>query len=556
LEPYSTLLGMLLARELQEVESLRGGRGEALRETTPDSVEITSAAPAPETDPTCGIAVNVATPAVPAPHRLVAVGDSLTQGFQSFAIYNTARSYPRLIADALGWEGFRYPTFPLNGGMPFNLELILHHLEEKYGTLQGFFKVAAAGFEVVHFLSVIESTWEQQWQLGISPSDPINHNLAVWGWDVRDILSATAATCLATINAGGRTYLPNARTGWRTLASAQSGGVALSPVQAAIALGNEGGAGPGIETLIVAIGANNALGTIVDLEPRWSQIINAAGQGTAAAPAYATLGLKDGFNIWQPPHFESEFALLATALRGVNAQHVIVANVPHVTVAPLAHGIGDRGATSRYYEYYAHPWITDAAFDPREDKFLSTEEARAIDSAIDQYNDAIQAEVVASRNAGLDWYHLDLCGLLDRLANRRYYEQPAARPPWWTPYPLPPALQRLQPPVSSRFFSSGPGGREAGGLFALDGVHPTTVGYGIVAQEFMRIMDLAGVKFYRADGSVRPGPVTIDFDALIQVDSLFTSPPVSLDSDLKLLGWLERTLDGLLEALGLRWKLV
>ncbi len=90
--------------------------------------------------------------------------------------------------------------------------------------------------------------------------------------------------------------------------------------------------------------------------------------------------------------------------------------------------------------------------------------------------------------------------LLDRLATRRYIESPWARPTWWTPYELPPALPRLDPVPSTRFFRSGPEGRTEGGLFSLDGVHPTTIAYGIVAQEVIKVMELAGVGFLTRDG--------------------------------------------------------
>ena len=81
-------------------------------------------------------------------------------------------------------------------------------------------------------------------------------------------------------------------------------------------------------------------------------------------------------------------------------------------------------------------------------------------------------------------------GILDRLASRRYIDDPTATPSWWTPYPLPPELARLQPTPDTRFLTAdGNGGRATGGLFSLDGVHPTTVAYGIVAQELIAIME-------------------------------------------------------------------
>src|ERR1051325_8968138 len=62
---------------------------------TPASVKIKTEARRPETDPRVGVAL--AAPAGPPPqHRLVTIGDSLTHGFQSGAIYNTQISYPRI----------------------------------------------------------------------------------------------------------------------------------------------------------------------------------------------------------------------------------------------------------------------------------------------------------------------------------------------------------------------------------------------------------------------------------------------------------------------------
>ena len=188
--------------------------------------------------------------------------------------------------------------------------------------------------------------------------------------------------------------------------------------------------------------------------------------------------------------------------------------------------------------------ITDDDFDVKDDPYITEQEARAVDSAIDQYNDAITEAVRAARRAGLDWYLLDVAGLLDRLAVRRYMKDPAARPAWWRPYELPPELQALAPEPNSRFFTSGPNGRSAGGLFSLDGIHPTTIAYGVLAQEFINVMQQAGVKFYAGDGRTeRRGPVRVDFSRLIQRDTLISDPPRSISSDLRLIGWIDETID-------------
>ena len=92
--------------------------------------------------------------------------------------------------------------------------------------------------------------------------------------------------------------------------------------------------------------------------------------------------------------------------------------------------------------------------------------------------------------------------------------------------------------------ASGPQGRTAGGIISLDGVHPTTIGYAILAQEFMNVMQAAGVVFYQADGRTpRTPPVMTDFGWAIQRDTLISDPLKSLTYDLKLLSWANELLD-------------
>ncbi len=85
--------------------------------------------------------------------------------------------------------------------------------------------------------------------------------------------------------------------------------------------------------------------------------------------------------------------------------------------------------------------------------------------------------------------------------------------------------------------------RTDGGLFSLDGVHPTTVAYGILAQELINVMRLAGVEFRKPDGiTVRPDPVRVDFRRLVRRDTLINRPPGNLAPDLHVLGWADEVL--------------
>ena len=105
----------------------------AMRSDVPDDVVITTTAREPVTDPTLGITVDL-TPVGEPRNRLVALGDSLMQGFQSGAVYHTDLSVPAILAYELGWSSrFRYPVYSGPGGLPLNIELCFRRLEQQFG---------------------------------------------------------------------------------------------------------------------------------------------------------------------------------------------------------------------------------------------------------------------------------------------------------------------------------------------------------------------------------------------------------------------------------------
>ncbi len=509
---------------------------------TPAEVVISSEPRTPTSDPRLGVEVESSQAGTPR-HRLVSIGDSLTHGFQSGAIFHTDISYPALIAYELGWLAqFRYPRYPGYGGIGLNLELVVRDLEQRFGADIGWYQLPLALYRARQWMAEAERFWEAGEGAVVPRSTELNHNLAVFGWDLRDILERTFDVCYEEMRPPKHQFIPNIENGnnlaaLRVLPSGDANQRGLTPLSAAAELGAEGtleapGDGDGIETLIMFVGANNALSSVTHFDVLWS------GDG------FDDLKLKDAFNVWRPSHFASEFDLVAAEVAKVRARHVIWATVPHVTVIPLAHGVGDQKQHpgSRYFANYTWPWIEDASFHPASDPHLTHQQARAIDSAIDMYNDHIALRVREGREAGLDWFLLDLAGVLDRLASRRYILDSSARPTWWTPYPLPPELAALG--VNSRFFESDQSGLRQGGLFALDGVHPTTVGYGLVAQEFINVMLLAGVEFPQVDSeNTRNAGVRVNWARIINRDTLISSPPASLTHDLSTIGWLDEVLE-------------
>jgi lysophospholipase L1-like esterase len=511
----------------------------------------------PIEDPALGVPVTVNRDGLPA-NRLVTIGDSITQGFMSAAIFRTDLSWPAIVAFELGLRlgtGFRYPTYePPNGpgGLPLDLERLVRGLEARVGDRVDWYEAVRTLLWVRSYMDRIEHYWEDDRPDAVpGPAAPY-HNLAVYGADLLDVLLLDADRIAQRIDKPPVDNLlrqvvdrDNDRA-WRLVLESCCGPdrKAGTVFDAARAMGNEGfadgGEGPGIETLVVALGSNNALGTVLHLKACWTP------DDYLQQTLLRRLESKGRYNVWQPAHFAEEWGRVVEQMASIKARHVIVATVPHVTIAPIARGCGakvERG--SPYFSFYTRPWINDADFDETQDKRLTEEDVRRIDLAIDDYNTTIVDSVRTARQEGRNWYVLDLAGRLDSLATRRYIEDPAARPTWWKPYELPAELKALDPIPNTRFFRSGPQGRTEGGLFSLDGVHPTTTGYGIIAREVIGIMrDCAGVPFFTQDGTERaPETVDVDFARVLASDSLISRPPRSISSTLALLGWLDETIE-------------
>lgn len=511
---------------------------------SPAGLEIRWEAPEPllpeESD--LGIAVAGASGALPK-HRLVTLGDSLTMGFKSLAIADTGLSWPAILADTmgLGENEFTYPHFsgPADcPGLPLNLEAIVRGIDAAGAGRPFGVRQVREAFAVTAAVSHVKSYWEHgPGNILPSTSASYHHNLAVYGWDVRDAYTRTVGEALAAVTSRstlGAVFSPLvAHHGDRAMLLTLQGPAVANPgapdpttmVDAARWLGQDGG----IDTLVVVLGSNNALPSVMKLQLVWSSGPHSS-----------------GYTVSAPSDFETDLGELRDRIAEINARRVIWATVPHVTVAPIARGLGVKPSGSRYFARYTHAWITDAEFNPAVNPYLTGEQARAIDSAIDQYNYSIKRLVYAARTAEQprDWLLLDMCGLLDRLAYRRYIDSPDSRPSWWDvkAYDLPAALTMLTPRPDTRFFQSDVSGRTQGGLVALDGVHPTTVGYGILAQEALDVMAHAGATPSKQVDSAR----------LVGVDTLISDPPRSLTNNLGAVRFANEMIDIGLALLGRR----
>ena len=243
-------------------------------------------------------------------------------------------------------------------------------------------------------------------------------------------------------------------------------------------------------------------------------------------------------NLYAPPHFEQHYGRVADAVEALGAERVFVATVPHVTIPPVVRGVSPRGtlasgpnACRQYFEYYTRPWIWDSDFDPDRHPHLTRAQAIEIDTQIDAYNQVIRDTAHAR-----GWHLVDICQVLDDLAYRSH----EGHPPYRFPAAAIDALERhprlaylvhehdgeKRVALDTRFFHLVPTGGalrqdylvDEGGLFSLDGVHPTTIGYGIVAHEFREVMQAAGV----------PDLDDVDWDRVVEADTLVGTPPAMM----------------------------
>jgi hypothetical protein len=480
-------------------------------------------------------------------HRLVCIGDSLTQGFKSGAIFEPNLSFPSTIAWELGLadEEFRYPSFAGQGGLPTNIEFLLRRLDHQFGADIDWWEWPLAPIFLRQWMDEIEDYWERG--PGTAPvryGGPY-HNLGVFGFQVQDAYLLKAGFCQQIASEVSDDWVSQVvgngmyRAALRVLNPSQ---VPANDEATQISRAQELADAEGIENLLVFLGANNALGAVTALTVTPSTAAELLNPDPRQRPA----------NLYSPEHFQTVFSELVKHVEQIGAERVFWGTVPPVTIPPVTNGVGGRMDTDlglaspygsedhpqwyrRYFRYYTRPWVSDATFRSIEDPYLTGQQAMEIDWTIAQYK-RILLEAVAHHNASRrrahkpqDWFVVDIHWALERIAYRRYSEDPSVPPPpGWSPYEMPECLNRLQ--LDTRFLRAKQGQRVAGGIFSLDGVHATTVAYGLIAQEFINVMQQAGVAFYWGDRSTpRVGPVIVDCERLLRLDTLLQSLPRTLD---------------------------
>lgn len=228
------------------------------------------------------------------------------------------------------------------------------------------------------------------------------------------------------------------------------------------------------------------------------------------------------YNLTHPDVFEQDFAKLVTEITRIvpSSTNVFVGTIPKVTIPPITQGIGSM--QEDYFEYYGRFFSSEDNFSRFLQNHLTRAEAKQIDLRIDSFNQTIQNTVDSQSG---NWHIVDVGEVLNSLAVKRNNASDApgrVLREYYAKFGISDhPLLNLDPIPNTLRLDTKNGQRLAGGLFSLDCIHPTTIGYGIVAEAFLRKMQQANVE--NAD------PARLNWTEIINGDTLIQSPPILWD---------------------------
>ncbi|MDZ7683313.1 MAG: hypothetical protein U5J63_16800 [Fodinibius sp.] len=161
-------------------------------------------------------------------------------------------------------------------------------------------------------------------------------------------------------------------------------------------------------------------------------------------------------------------------------------------------------------------------FDPDTHAHLTKEQAISLDQHVDEYN-AIIRDIADEYG----WITVPLNRYVSGIARRRLggqlkipypdrFCQAMARNPMTDHLVEDPQNPKLSTDYLRIDEESGQVYK--GGIFSLDGIHPTTIGYGLIAHLYKETMESHGISFDKP----------LDWDHIISSDTLVTNPPYLL----------------------------
>jgi hypothetical protein len=480
-------------------------------------------------------------------HKLVAIGDSLTQGFQNGGVFRTDLSFPSMIARHMGPDvRFDTPSFIALGGIPLNFEALARGLQDAFGPVLGWDRSLAVASHLFSTLKRIKRHWEGEGASLARPRETPWHLQAVWGFTISDAWMMTEEASKEFIRSQRDTFsvfsvLPDHAmyTTARMVLNPSFGPAreACSMLDNVEWFAKDGG----IENLLCCLGHNNIIGAITDLSIRYSE-----NRDLNVFHADRTC------TVHRPEHMRLELQVLFERLAALRIDRVFIPTIPYVTIPPVMRGINLDGSPPRegLYDYYTRFWIWDSDFDPGRHPHLTRSQARELDELVDDYNAII--EELAERYG----FHVVPVGrLVNRIARRRHgiHDWPERKRKTIFPEGFLKAVRaheatsHLDPnyPLTTDFYrlDAATGALARGGIFSLDGLHPTTIGYGLIANLFMERMRREGVAFDR----------DFDWAWVVSEDTLVTRPPVLLTNLRDVLGVFSLDRNEMLTQIGRRF---
>ena len=452
---------------------------------------------------------------------MAVIGDSLSQGFNNGGIYRTDLNFPAMLSRC--WEPepeFKQPPFTAQAGIPLNLEVLIRGLSDRYGDSIEWNEYLPALAHLYSTLRRIKRYWEGELKPLNHPEQAMPyHNQSSWGFAMNDAWMVTEHLSRRLIKTEPETYsifdmLPDH-------AMYVTASLVLNPsfhhqFTHATQLDNirylqDNG---GIENLIVTMGHNNIIGAVSDLK-----FILSEEEDLVEFPS------KRQYTVYRPEHFEQEYRKLAEKVSQIGAQRIITQTIPYVTIPPVSRGVNSdksREGHTGYFDYYTRFWIWDKDFHPDKHPYLTKKQAISLDQHVDEYNNIIRQ---VSEEYG--WINVPLNKYLSGYARRRLGGKlrlpfPEQFVEAMNNHPMTSHLLEdpKSPKLSTDYLRIDRDTAKVfkGGLFSLDGIHPSTIGYGLIAQIYRRTMEEHGISFDKP----------IDWDFIIKNDTLVTNPPYLL----------------------------
>jgi hypothetical protein len=409
--------------------------------------------------------------------------------------------------------------FTAQAGIPLNLEVLTRGLCDQFGNSIEWNEYLPAITHLYSTLKRVKRYWEGHFKSLKRPRMFPYHNQSVWGFAMNDAWMVTEDNSRNHIETQPETFsifdmLPDH-------AMYVTARMVLNPsfgekfhqhtqIDNVQYLQDHGG----IENLIVTMGHNNVIGAVSDLK-----YILSEDEDLEKFPS------ERDYTVYRPEHFEHEYRKLAEKVSQIGAKRIITQTIPYVTIPPVSRGVNadkSRKGHTGYFDYYTRFWVWDEDFDPDLHPHLTKEQAISLDQHVDEYNNIIRD--IANEYG---WITVPLNRYVSGIARRRLggairipYPDDFCEAMERNPMTKHLVADKTNPKLSTHYLriDRDSGKVYKGGIFSLDGIHPTTIGYGLIAHLYKKTMENHGISFDKP----------LDWDHIISSDTLVTDPPYLL----------------------------